>query len=90
MVFVDWNVEFVEIEDTHDPIDVANHGFYPGEVVSRMLIVWAHQQAKEVGLVAMNALQSWVDNCTRDVVYDLVVEPLARVQGDDVLTADGC
>ena len=90
MVFVDWNVEFTEIDDTLDPVNVAAHGLYPGEVVSRTLVVWAHQHSEEAGGVAMHVLQSWLDNFTSDLVYDLVVEPLARVQGDEAVTADGC
>ena len=90
LLFVDWNVEFAEIQGAPYPVDVAAQVLYSGEVISRMLVIGAHQQAKEVGEVTMHALQAWVYNCVRDVGYDLVVEPLTRVQGEDALTADGC
>ena len=87
-VLVDWNVEFLKIKGTPYPVYVADPVLYFGEVVLWMLIIWAHQHSEEVGGVAMHALQSWVDNCAQDVGYDLVVELLARVQGEDALTAD--
>ena len=90
VVFDDWNVEFVEIDDTIDPVNVAAHGLYPGGIVSRALVSWSHQYSKEEGGVAVHALKSWLDDCESYVVYDLVVEPLAMVQGDEALMADGC
>ena len=36
----------------------------------------------------MHPLQSLVDDYSRYIGYDLVVEPLARVQGKDALAAD--
>ena len=90
VVFVDWNVDFTEIKDTIDPVDVAAHGLYPGEVVARALVGWAHHHSKEEGGVAVHTLKSWLDDCASYVIYDLVVEPLAMVQGDDALVADGC
>ena len=79
VVFVDWNVEFEEFEDTVDPFDIAAQCHYSGEFVARVLIVWAHQHSEEEGEVAMHALQSWFDHYASYVVYDLIVEPLAMV-----------
>ena len=87
-VFVDWNVEFAEVEGAPYPVYVAAPVRYRGEVILWVRLVWAYQTSKKVGGVAMHTLQSWVDNCTRYVGYDLVVEPLARVQGEDALVAD--
>ena len=62
MVFVNWNVEFAEIKDTINPIDVAAHSLYPGEVELRALVGWAHQHSEEEGGVAVHALLSWLDH----------------------------
>ena len=79
VVFVDRNVEFVEIDNTVDPFDVAAQCHYSGEVVARVLVVWAHQHSEEEGGLAMHTLQSWLDHCASYVGYDLVVEPLTMV-----------
>ena len=79
MVFVDWNVEFAKIEDTRYLVAVAAHGLYPGEVILRTLVIWAHQHFEEEGGVVVHALKSWLDDCVNYVVNDLVVELLAMV-----------
>ena len=78
-VFVDWNVEFAEVEGTPYPVDVAAPVLYFVEVILWVLVVWAHQLPEKEGGVAMHTLQSWVDNFARDIGYDLFIEPLARV-----------
>ena len=79
VVFVNRNVEFVEIDNTVDPFDVAAQCHYSGEVVARVLVVWARQHSEEEGGVAMHALQSWFDHYASYIVYDLVVEPYTMV-----------
>ena len=55
-VFVDWDVEFAEIEGAPCPVNVAALVLYFGEIILWVVVVWAHQLPEKEGGVAMHPL----------------------------------
>ena len=55
-VFVDWDVEFAEIEGAPSPVDVVAPVVDVGEVVPRVVVVGAHQTPEKMRGVAVHPL----------------------------------
>ena len=73
-------IEFSEVEDTRDPINLAAPVLHHQEVVS-----WEHfqpyQHLKESCAVALHVLGTWLDDGSCHVIDDLIVEPESIIKG---------